>query len=151
MTVGKALTASQRDFHLYASLMVLQNTLLSPRRVMLSRLLNLPQHWNWSRETIFMLTSYVNGSKSRFLTLLPILERIGIEKIEQVVILNKPDRARILNPTQPLRSKPDIKEPPKKKKPPTEPATQEHDTDELKISSDNEDDFNTEFYSDEEN
>ena len=151
LTVGNALYATQRDFHLYASITVLQNALLSPRRVMLSRLLNLPPHWSWSRESIFMIAAYINGSKSRFLTLLPILERIGVEKIEEVVTLTKPDRARIQNPTQPLRSKPENKEPPKKRKAPAEPVFEEQEPDELKISSDTEEYFNTEADSDEEN
>ena len=94
LTLGDRSRASNRDLMRVGSLYSFE---LMPRKILISTLANSLYKMNITREILATVGIFVNGSKTKFQILLPLLAQAGVERVERVLMLKSADGKLIEN------------------------------------------------------
>ena len=97
LTLGDRSHASNRDLMRVGSLYSFETKLLMPRKILISTLANSLYKMNITREILACAGIFVNGSKTKFQILLPLLAQAGVERVERVLMLKSADGKLIEN------------------------------------------------------
>ena len=97
LTLGDRSHASNRDLMRVSSLYSFETKLLMPRKILISTLANSLYKMNITREILACAGIFVNGSKTKFQILLPLLAQAGVERVERVLMLKSADGKLIEN------------------------------------------------------